>query len=254
MPSRTMKVPMSTGTRSREAPSAWPRRRDDGEQGQAHRGRHERPDERPHGQRVVGAEATEPSEAVYRGEGVADGQRVGDGLRRKRQLEQRLPRARRCPALSRSNCMAASSNRSRSRPAPPAGTHHQSNVRKTVLKPSSSESWRRAPTGRPRPGRTHDDAGSRPGLAQGPASGAGGPVRRPARGRPHRPASRPAAAAGGRWCARVSGASSGTSRVRGACPPRPRGRPRRTPGPSGEALSGPGVGEPLPGELPGSRA
>ena len=81
---------------------------EDGHQRQADRGRDERAGQGPDGERVVGAEAAEPAEAVDRGDGVPDGQRVRDRLRRERQLEQRPPRAaRRCPALSSSYCMAA---------------------------------------------------------------------------------------------------------------------------------------------------
>ena len=87
-----MKVPMSTGTRSREAPScvATPSPTI-ASSDRLMEAATSVPIERPDGQGVVGAETTEPAEAVHRGEGVADGQRVGDGLRRERQFEQGVP-------------------------------------------------------------------------------------------------------------------------------------------------------------------
>ena len=87
------KTPMSTGTRSSDAPSlvARPspmtatsdRLTKDGD---------ERSRQRPHGQRVVGAEAAEPAEPVHRRQRVPDRQRVGQRLRAEGQFEQRPPR------------------------------------------------------------------------------------------------------------------------------------------------------------------
>ena len=72
---------------------------EDGDERQAHDRSDQRPGERPHGQCVVGAEATEPAEAVDRRHRVADGQRVGDGLRRERHLDQGRPRCAQVPRL-----------------------------------------------------------------------------------------------------------------------------------------------------------
>ncbi len=147
------------------------RQAEDGHQRQAHRGRDQRAGQGPDGQRVVGAEAPEPAEAVDRRHGVPDGQRVGDRLRRERQLDQR---ARRGPQVARPEQLVLhggeGGRRSRSRRRSPARTHHQSKCLKTVEKPSSSEVFdertHRATATRPKPTANADE---RPGPAQEPS-------------------------------------------------------------------------------------
>ena len=216
---------------------------EDGEQRQAHRRGDQRPGERPHGQRVVGAEAAEPAEPVDRRDRVADGQRVGDGLRRERQLDQRRPGARRCPALRSSNCMAAKQKYEAISATTAGPTHHQSNVPEDGAEAIELRALRGEHPQRDRHQAEADDD------ARSPARPCGAPGARRRR-RPGVGEWRAGDAGAGRAGCAACGPRLAGAGPSGRVPTAPTGsRAARAASGGGGALPGPGVGEPLPGQL-----
>src|SRR5271166_5395470 len=133
----------------------------------------------------------------------------------------------RCPACKRSNCMAAKQKYDAISATTAGGTHHQSKCRKTAPKPESSEVF--------------DDSAQNATMtsAKPMTTRIAGHARRRARRTRRRVVGETASAAVGAVDVVTSMPSPG--RVRAV--------PLGTRGPSGGALAGPGVGEPLPGQL-----